>query len=243
MRTIRTNWVTCLFAILFLAAAVFFIAVPADERYLTLCLFTASAFSAAAGLRGILKKKKTLFLQILLAALICNLLIQAFAFCNRLAFETNGLDTIIGMLSSVGFMMFLFSADYGALDSLADSHTKELRKYRIAALVVAALVLAGTISAYFLRQSLSGLLVGLAMAPAAYIAFKQCIIPDIAVGFVRVMRPYNVVVLGIIGCQLVLLFVPSDLYAVPAGLLETAKQLLILFLMPTATKGVEKWFT
>ena len=48
----------------------------------------------------------------------------------------------LGILATIGSMLFLFSANFGAMDSLADDGTAALRKYRLIPLAAPAIVIA-----------------------------------------------------------------------------------------------------
>lgn len=152
----------------------------------------------------------------------------------------------VGYIGYLGAFLFLFSACYGALDSLVDARERSLRPYRAAALVPAAAVAvaAGAVAALggFDEGSLVRAVVLLPAAAAAYFACKHLIIPDVDMGIVQVMRPYNVVVLAF--CLLQPLALTVGLDGGAAGVaISLANAALVCAALPLARRGVRKWFT
>ena len=148
----------------------------------------------------------------------------------------------VGWLGYVGLFFFLFSSYYGAINSLADSGDREFRKYRLAAGGIAAAVLALGLTGALLRWAqpvLPGLFT-LPAAMAAYFAAKLLIMPDVELGIIAAMRPFNALVLLLCTVQLAqFCWSPSG----PAGyLLAAAEGLLLLAVLPVARTGVRKWF-
>lgn len=78
------------------------------------------------------------------------------------------------------------------------------------------------------------------MVLSAYFAAKHLLLPDVEMGIIRVMRPYNVCVLLLCLCRVL-----GQLPGLPAAVSETAWAggcCLLLLLLPAAERGVRKWF-
>ena len=111
----------------------------------------------------------------------------------------------IGWLGYVGLYFFLFSSYYGAINSLADSGDREFRKYCLAAGTIAAGVLALGLSGAFWRWE-QPILTGLFALPvtmAAYFSAKLLLMPDVELGIIAAMRPFNALVLALCAVQLI----------------------------------------
>ena len=81
----------------------------------------------------------------------------------------------------------------------------------------------------------------LPIAPTLYFSIKHLILPDVDLGIIRVMRPYNACV--IVFCMVqVLLQAPacSGLDIRAAG--SVLSSVLLMTLLPMAEMGVRKWF-
>lgn len=148
----------------------------------------------------------------------------------------------VGWLGYVGLFFFLYSSYYGAINSLADSGDREFRKYRLAAGAVAAAVLALGLSGALWRgeQPVLCSLLTVPVTMAAYFAAKLLLMPDVELGIIAAMRPYNALVLLLCAAQL------AQFCWRPAGLigwlLAAAEGLLLLAALPVARMGVRKWF-
>ena len=102
----------------------------------------------------------------------------------------------LGVLGYIGSLMFLFSANFGAMDRIADDKSKAFRKYRIIALaapcavaVLYALFIFST-ELPIMAQVVSAVTTVLAMH-ASYYHLKHLIFPDVDYGVIKCLRPYN----------------------------------------------------
>jgi hypothetical protein len=147
----------------------------------------------------------------------------------------------VGYLGAVGMFFFLYSSYYGAIDSLADGKQSELRRFRIAAGIVAAVFFIGSaLLMYFSGKAFWLYIVVIPMSFTVYFAMKHLIIPDVDMGIVKVMRPYNAVIVGL--CVFMMLRIIS----ISGSVLETVSSIcagiLLAVCMPMARNGVRKWF-
>lgn len=146
----------------------------------------------------------------------------------------------IGLVGYAGMFFFIFSSYFGALDSLADGGERRLRAYRWRALAapLALAAIAGALS------SVAGIepFALAALIPAAgtsYFAAKHLIMPDIEMGIIRVMRPYNACMLALCMLQPAVLLLSGGIGHLAACVLAAAATLAVL---PLAAMGVRKWF-
>ncbi|MBE6014141.1 MAG: hypothetical protein E7241_02070 [Lachnospiraceae bacterium] len=188
------------------------------------------------------QKRHSLFIHCVFFGLMCFFLFQLWNFANFLWIANETGDNIVETISVMGFNMFLFSASFGALDSLADDGSKALHKYRLKAFLLTAVFIA-----LFLIKLLTGFSIlvcvyGIVLCPLIYLGIKHILIPDIDSGFVRVLRTYYVVVL--------ILVLAESVEALTFGLPGYGKILAVLrgiitiiaiWLFPMAMKGVRQW--
>ena len=149
----------------------------------------------------------------------------------------------MGYLGCVGMWFSLFSSYFGAIDRLADGGERMYRPYRLTALLAPLAVLGLTIWSVTLwgaAASLPLLLLVIPMGATLFFALKHLLLPDVETGIIRVMRPYNALVLLLGLCQIVTLMPGVSGTATLASTLLTS--LLVVAMLPTAERGVQKWY-
>ncbi len=201
---------------------------------ITLC---AALIAVLFGLATAFQAKTPLFYKIVVYGFCCYLLSAVY---DALFFLFFGCVTVFhaGYLGYAGTFFFLFSSYFGALDRLADGHEPRYRNYRLAAFAPSAAILILSILAV---RRVALVLILIPVAATAYYACKHLILPDVEMGIIRVMRPYN---------ALILLFCLIQPFAV-CGLLQSANVslfvvivngILVAAAVPVARIGVRKWF-
>ncbi|HJB94644.1 MAG TPA: permease [Candidatus Mediterraneibacter intestinigallinarum] len=183
-----------------------------------------------------LRPKTPLFYKIVVYGFCSYFLAASYSFLYaELLPEGTGFHA--GYFGYEGTFFFLFSSYFGALDRLADGREPEYRIYRIAALLPPVLIV-------LCGGDLWSRLFLLPVACAAYYACKHLILPDIDMGIIRVMRPYNGVIL------LFCLVQPFTADFVSGGYSDRFPDIpftvinlvLVALALPTARRGVQKWF-
>lgn len=148
----------------------------------------------------------------------------------------------VGWLGRIGLFFFLYSSYYGAINSLADSGGKEFRAYRLAAGAGAGIVGAIGLCGAWLGPGLP-LLLALFTFPAAmtaYFAGKLLIMPDVELGIIAAMRPFNALVLLL--CLVRVAEFCWDMGGAAGWALAALDALLLAAALPAARMGVRKWF-
>ena len=149
----------------------------------------------------------------------------------------------IGWLGYMGLFFFLHSAYYGAINSLADDGTRRFRLYRAAAFFVAALtaVLAGTgIWVLGTGERLLSTLVLVPVVATVYFSVKHLIFPDVEMGIIAAMRPFNAMVAALCMLQAADLCLPAA--GAGAWVRAVCMAVLLAACLPVARKGVQRWF-
>ena len=106
----------------------------------------------------------------------------------------------LGVLGVIGSLIFLFSANYGVMDGIADDKSAEYRKYRIIPLSVP--ILAAVLYLVFflfadqpiLVKIVSGI-ISVVVIGASYYNLKHFIFPDVEYGVIRCLKAYNLLAL------------------------------------------------
>lgn len=203
----------------------------------------ASLFSVAYGVYACLRNRQPLFFKILLYGMVSYLFGTLFIACYAIVHETAPVGFHVGYFGHIGFYFFLLSSYYGAIDRLADGGEKEYRTIRRAAaipLLVPAGLFIWSMEETGFGASVPYLLFLLPMALTLYFASKHLVFPDVELGIIRVMRPYNAAVILFCGAELPgqLIFLPETVRTVSTAL----SCLFLILLLPLAEKGVRKWF-
>ncbi len=98
---------------------------------------------------------------------------------------------------------FMYSSYYGAINSLADGKQRKFRRFRVIAGVVAAVFFVGSaLMMYFFHKGVWMYIVIVPMGFTLYFAMKLLIIPDVDMGIIKVMRPYNALIVGLCICMI-----------------------------------------
>lgn len=146
---------------------------------------------------------------------------------------------LVGYLGNAGAFFFLFSSYYGAMDSLADERGREMRPRKAAALALAlALLVAGGGALLAVRR----LVAAAEMVPVAmtsYFALKHLLSPDVEMGLVEALRPYNAAVLA---CCVIQPLVLAGLGGAPGLVISLVGAALLVAVPVLAHRGVLRWF-
>lgn len=193
------------------------------------------------GSYSIWRHKAPLFYTIIYLAMVTGLMGAIYTLLYEVLGVPKDMGFHVGHLGFTGMYFFLYSSYYGAMDSLVDGKEPELKKYRIIAAVVSVLffsicMYSGLVSG----KQLWILILVVPMSCTVYYACKHLIIPDVEMGIIRVMRPYN----GVIIC---LSFLMMQYFLLDAGLVWKSlcgigSGILLTAVMPVAGSGVRKWY-
>ena len=207
---------------------------------------SATLFSFIFGLKNFFKKGKPLFLQSITMAMGCHALGSIYHLCLTITTETVFDGFTPAYLGRIGFFLFLITASYGQMDRIVDDGSKQLRPSRIIALVAplcAALlylpnaVMVGLPTA----TKITVLLVWLPATVSVYYNLKHSIIPDFDFGFIKAVKPYNILATCLGFSELLCLTAWDFLYSVPLVITSLIFAGFCISMMLVAKKGAEKW--
>ncbi|MBO7548972.1 MAG: hypothetical protein J6T77_03305 [Clostridia bacterium] len=152
----------------------------------------------------------------------------------------------LGVFGVIGSLLFLFSANFGAMDSLADDKSRSFMKYRLISLVapVAALVLY-IIFVWFtdLPRSvkIASALVTVFVMQASYFHLKHLIFPDVDLGIIKCLRRYNLLALiytFLCMAEMVVIGLGDEIGILIVGVLIGA---ILIGVVISAERGIKKW--
>ena len=198
------------------------------------------------GMVKFFKPKKAVYPQMITFAVGC----LAFGKLYQVVRLLTGGDIIgefqLGVFGVIGSLMFLFSANYGAMDSLADDRSKTFLKYRIIAL--AAPISAAVLYIIFiliadvpLFAKIISAVITILVMHAGYYHLKHLIFPDVDYGVIKCLKPYNL--LGLIYaflCMAEMIFIglKSGVCVLITGVLMGINLIGIVI---SAQRGIKKW--
>ena len=152
----------------------------------------------------------------------------------------------LGVFGVIGSLLFLFSANFGAMDSLADDKSGEFIKYRLIALVapVAALVLDILfVGLTDLPRSvkIASALVTVFVMQASYFHLKHLIFPDVDFGIIKCLKPYNLLALlytFLCMAEMVVIGLNNEIGILIVGAMIGA---VLIGIVISVERGINKW--
>ena len=166
--------------------------------------------------------------------------------CQTLTTETVLEGFTPAYLGRIGFFLFLIAASYGQMDRIVDDGTKQIRPTRYIALIapVCAILLYlpnGLMEDLPLPTKIAVALVWLPAIFSVYYNLKHAIIPDLDFGFIKAIKPYNVLALCLGFAELLCLTAWDYLYNTQLVIASVIFAVLCVALIFAAKKGAEKW--
>lgn len=207
---------------------------------------SATLFSFIYGLRHFFKKGMPLHLQSITMAMGCHSLGSIYHSCQTLTMSTVLEGFTPAYLGRIGFFLFFVAASYGQMDRIVDDGSPKMRLSRIiaaAAPIAAALLYIPCfiIEDVLLSQKLAMLMVWIPAAISLYFNLKHAIIPDFDYGFVKAIKPYNILAVCLGFSELLCLTAWDLLDKVPLVITSVVFGMLCVATMITAKRGVVKW--
>ena len=206
----------------------------------------ATLFSFIYGVNQFFKKGKPLFLQSITMAMGCHALGSIYHVCQTLTTETVLEGFTPAYLGRIGFFLFFIAASYGQMDRIVDDGSKKFRPARLIALLASL----GAILLYLpnglmedlpVATKIAVLLVWIPAIFSVYYNLKHAIIPDFDFGFIKAIKPYNILAVGLGFSELICLTAWDYLYNTQLVITSVIFAVLCVTLMIAAQKGAERW--
>ena len=206
----------------------------------------ATLFAFIYGLNKFFKKGTPLFLQSITMAMGCHSLGSVYHLCQTLTTNRVIEGFTPAYLGRIGFFLFLIAASYGQMDRIVDDGSKKFRPFRIIAfiaLICAALLYlpSGLMEDLPMSTKIAVLLVWIPAAISVYYNLKHAIIPDFDFGFIKAIKPYNVLATCLGFAELLCLTAWNYLSNVALVITAFVFSWLCIAMMFSAKKGAEKW--
>ena len=206
----------------------------------------ATLFSFIYGINKFFKRGKPLFLQSITMAMGCHALGSIYHLCQTLTTSTVLEGFTPAYLGRIGFFLFLITASYGQMDRIVDDGSKKIRPSRMIAFIApicAALLYLpnGLMEDLPPATKISVLLVWIPATVSVYYNLKHSIIPDFDFGFIKAIKPYNILATCLGFAELLCLTAWDYLYSVPLAISSLVFAGLCLSMMLAAKKGAERW--
>ena len=207
---------------------------------------SATLFSFIYGLRNFFKKGKPLFLQSITMAMGCHALGSIYHLCQTLTTETVLEGFTPAYLGRIGFFLFFITASYGQMDRIVDDGSPKIKPSRYIAII--APVLAGLMflpNAFMddlpLETKITVLLVWVPAMVSVYYNLKHAIIPDYDFGFIKAIKPYNVLAVCLGFAEICCLTAWDYLYNAPLVITSILFAVICVATIFVAKKGADKW--
>ena len=206
----------------------------------------ATLFSFIYGINKFFKRGKPLFLQSITMAMGCHALGSIYHLCQTLTTSTVLEGFTPAYLGRIGFFLFLITASYGQMDRIVDDGSKKIRPSRMIAFIapICAVLLYlpnGLMEDLPLATKISVLLVWIPATVSVYYNLQHSIIPDFDFGFIKAIKPYNILATCLGFAELLCLTAWDYLYSVPLAISSLVFAGLCLSMMLAAKKGAERW--
>ena len=198
------------------------------------------------GIVKFFKPKKAVYLQMIALAVGC----VAFGRLYQVVRLLTGGDMFngfqLGVFGVIGSLMFLFSANYGAMDSLADDKSKEFKKYRLISFAAPAAALILYILFILLTDlpgsvKIASALVTLFVMHASYYHLKHLVFPDVDYGVIKCLKPYNLLALiytFLCLAEMIVIGLGNEIGILTVGVLIGAIQIGVVI---SVERGMKKW--
>ncbi len=205
-------------------------------------IIAASAF--ALGVAKIFKKKKPLYLQLIICAVGCFAIQQLSYVVNIWCNVTAAVS--IGMFGIFGCNFFLLSANFGTLDKIVDDGKGSGKARAIS--VIAPVIMAVPAVAAFLSWkdkdlfcAVMWLVMLIPALPASYFNLKHILLPMDPFEFLRATKPCNISALVFYIVTVVYIICSASQNSTVSGVVSVLMSVSVLALSLSAVRGAKKW--
>ncbi|SDB07345.1 hypothetical protein [Eubacterium oxidoreducens] len=215
------------------------------EMIAALIVFIASLIGFLYGVVTIVVRRNALYLKMIALGIACIMISYFYFTLQLLTREMIPSGFNVGMLGLVGCFLFLLSANYGQMDSLADDGSKTFAKYRyisyVAPIVLAVVFVFAYMTSAELAKKISYTLVAAIVVAASRFHLKHIIFPDVDYGVIKCIRGYNMIALVL--CAATIIMMVSDCAQI-AGLYIVSNIIIAgccVIVLPVLKREVAKW--
>ena len=175
----------------------------------------------------------------------CHVLSFLYDVCELLTTGTLSDGFTIGYLGIIGCYLFMLCANYGCMDGIIDDRTPAMQKSRkiawIAPILATALFAINFFADVPIETKRCYFFVWIPAAVSSYYNLKHAIAPDMGFGFIKAIRPFNIVSLVFTMLNLLHLtawnFTEWPITIITGTLFGVSSLVLVI----TAKRGVKRW--
>jgi hypothetical protein len=197
------------------------------------------------GLYTLISRRQPLFFQLSMAAVACLLLGYIFDICYYIIHGLVEEGYVIGYLGSIGSFFFLLTASIGYMDGIIDDGSPKIKKCRYIALVGPILATVLWIPNMFadipIRTKVVYSILWIPGMLSMYFNLKHTIVPDMGFGFVKAIRPFNLVAFFFSFLQLIHLTLWNYCDWIPLLVSGTIFGASCILMIVMANRGVKRW--
>ena len=206
----------------------------------------ATLFSMTYGFRHFFKKGKPLCAQSITMAMASHAVGSIYHLCQTLTSEYIVDGFTPAYLGRIGFFLFLLTASYGQLDRIVDDRSPKMRLSGLMALVAPFLAILlyipnAMITMVPVATKVVYALVWIPAGVSVYFNLKHALIPDLDFGFVKAIRPYNVLATCLGFAELLCLTAWDYYYPTQVAITAVLFGGVCIGTMVALRKGVEQW--
>ena len=211
----------------------------------TVPLFT-TLFSLVYGIKHFFKKGKPLCAQSITMAMASHAVGSIYHLCQTLTSEYLVDGFTPAYLGRIGFFLFLLTASYGQLDRIVDDRSPVMRRSKFVALIAPLLAILlyipnAIINDVPIATKIMYAIVWIPATISVYFNLKHSLIPDLDFGFVKAIRPYNILATCLGLSELLCLTAWDYYYPIPLAITAILFGALSISTIVALKKGVEKW--
>ena len=206
--------------------------------------FLTASFAFGYGAVRLFKKRKPMYLKLLVCAAGCFAIQQLSYVVNIWCGITQTVS--VGMLGIFGCNFFLLSANFGTLDKIVDDEKGSGRARACA--VIAPVIMAALAVVAFLSWknrdlfcAVMWLVMLIPALPASYFNLKHILLPMDPFEFLRATRPCNIAALVFYTVTAAYVICSAKLGNTASGIFSAAMSGSALALSLCAVKGAKKW--
>lgn len=216
--------------------------------YLSLAMTVSAGIGFVYGLYRFFRDESALYVRMIIFSVGCAMFGRLFETLQYLVNGQLGSGFQVGILGIIGSFMFLFSANYGQMDSVVDDRSPRFRKTRLISLAAPVVIIAiWCVIAVTKGLDKTTIPLGvetLFIAQASYFHLKHLIIKDVEYGLIKAIRSYNLCALiYALLCMLEMLIESFNLPTFTVVIVYVLQCIVLLALVPVLERGVKKWTT
>ena len=192
--------------------------------------------------------KKAMYAQMITLAVGCTAFGKLYQVVRLLTGGEIFNEFQLGLLGMIGSLVFLFSANFGVMDSLADDRSKKYLKYRLIPAVLPIFGIVFYIFFFFcgdfsVLSKVAAAVIIFFAGQASYFNLKHLIFPDVDYGVIKCQKLYNLLALLFAILCVALISAYGHENEVTAMVIDILTGIVMLLMTPAVGWGIKKWKT